>query len=231
MNIQIANGGTANLFTRRPSTPIIGQTPQPTLRRTKSNGRQLQLAIHQKQEKKGTWSPITFLQQQKNNMMTPQNNSSVRKWFNKAMENLGLEEGSGNGSNMQLEESFTISLGNQVRVTHNLRLLGSDMDDLLKSPDDQARNMAYIAQTAANLYSQNLTAIILLLTPKDWPKYKLGKSANRGFFESCKESTEFHFYDVETQLKAIENDYPIDGSDGPSLQEGNMRRFYLLYVD
>ena len=156
-------------------------------------------------------------------MMTSQNNSSVRKWFNKAMENFGLEEGNGNGNNMQLEESFTISLGNQVKVTHNLRLLVSDMDDF-KSSNDQARNMAYIAQTAANLYSQHLTAVILLLTPNDWPKYKLGKSANKGFFESCKESTEFHFCDVETQLKAIENDYPINGSDGPSLQEGKDKK-------
>jgi len=77
-------------------------------------------------------------------------------------------------------ETFTISLGNQVKSTHNLKLLASDMDDLLKSSNDTARDMAYRAQTAANLYSQNLTAVILLLTPGDWHKYKLGKSANKG---------------------------------------------------
>ncbi len=230
VDAQIESGGSANSVPPLPRRPsMIGQTQQaspPSHRRTKSHSRQLQLAIHQKQEKK--WSPITFLQQQKNNMMTSQNNSSVRKlggWLNKAMENLGFEEGNGNGNHIQLEdprlvESFTISLGNQVKVTHNLRLLVSDMDDLLKSSNDIARDMAYRAQTAANLYSQDLTAIILLLTPKDWPKYKLGKSANKEFFERCKESTEFHFHDVETQLEAIENDYPIDGSDVPSLQEG-----------
>ncbi|RIA85821.1 hypothetical protein C1645_830227, partial [Glomus cerebriforme] len=227
VDAQIANGGASNMpqIPRRASTPIVNQTPQQTLRRTKSNGRQLQLTAmqNQKQEKKGTWSPMMFLQQQKNNMSS-QNNSSVRKlsiWFK---ENFGSEEGNGNGNNIddsRLVESFTISLGNQVKVTHNLRLLVSDMDELLKSSNDPARNMAYIAQTAADLYSQNLTAIILLLTPKDWPQYKLGKSANKEFFERCKESTEFHFDEVETQLKAIEKDYPIDGSDGPSLREGD----------
>ena len=80
----------------------------------------------------------------------------------------------------ELVESFTISLGNQVKSTHNLRLLVSDMDDLFKSPNDEVRDMAYRAQTTADLYSQNLTAVVLLLTPKDWPKYKLGQSANAG---------------------------------------------------
>src|SRR6266496_2555705 len=77
-------------------------------------------------------------------------------------------------------ETFTISLGNQVKSTHNLKLSVSDTDDLLKSSNDTARDMAYGAQTAANLYSQKLTATVLLLTPRDWPKYKLGKNANKG---------------------------------------------------
>jgi hypothetical protein len=79
-------------------------------------------------------------------------------------------------------ETFTISLGNQVKSTHNLKLSLSDTDDLLKSSNDTARDMAYKAQTAANLYSQKLTATVLLLTPSDWPKYKLGKGANRGIY-------------------------------------------------
>lgn len=81
--------------------------------------------------------------------------------------------------NPQLVESFTISLGNQVKSTHNLRLLASDTEDLLSSSND-VRDMAYRGQTAANLYSQNLTAVVLLLTPEDWLKYKLGESANKG---------------------------------------------------
>ncbi|CAB4381364.1 hypothetical protein RhiirA5_493614 [Rhizophagus irregularis] len=224
VNAQIANGTSIPPIPRRSSTPIISQTQQQSLRRTKSSGRQLQITAHQnqKQEKKG-WTPMMFLQQK--NMTTQSQNSSVKKlsvWFNRAMENFGFEEGNGNGNNImddsRLVESFTISLGNQVKVTHNLRLLVSDMDELLEYSNEPTRNMAYIAQTAANLYSQDLTAIILLLTPRDWPKYKLGKSANKKFFERCNETTEFHFDKVETQLEAIENDYPIDSS---SLKEGD----------
>ncbi|CAG8590485.1 8893_t:CDS:2, partial [Racocetra fulgida] len=110
--------------------------------------------------------------------------------------------------------SFTISLGNQVKSTHNLRLLASDIDDMLKSSNDEARGTAYRAQTAANLYSQDLTAIVLLLTPKDWPKYKFGQSAN-------KESTEFHFDNIETQFEAIENDFPAESNGVIPVKEGD----------
>ncbi|PKC04815.1 hypothetical protein RhiirA5_401257 [Rhizophagus irregularis] len=120
----------------------------------------------------------------------------------------------------QLVESFTISLGNQVKSTHNLRLLVSDTEDLLSSSND-ARDMAYRAQTAANLYSQNLTAVVLLLTPNDWPKYKLGESANKAFFKRCKESTDFHFEDVESQFDAIEKDFTTSDHTVYSVQEGD----------
>ncbi|CAG8491868.1 14399_t:CDS:10 [Acaulospora morrowiae] len=223
VDLQIANA--QNMMTRRPSIPVV--TPPPTHRRSKSHSRPLALTVLTKQEKKNGWSPMSFLQQQKQNMLASQNNnSSVRKisgWLGKAM-NLGSEEGNGHGSlqldDPQLVESFTISLGNQVKSTHNLRLLASDMDDLLKTSNDLARDMAYRAQTAANLYSQNLTAIVLLLTPRDWPNYKLGKSANKAFFECCKESTEFHFDNVDLQFEAIEKDYMVDGEITP-VQEGD----------
>ncbi|RHZ88578.1 hypothetical protein Glove_22g186 [Diversispora epigaea] len=218
---QIANA--QNNMARRPSlvaAPSLKDLPSPPHRRTKSHSRPLALAVLTKQEKKNGWGPMSFLQQ-KHNMMNPQNNSSVKKisgWIGKAIGNQGNEEvnGHGNLDDSQLVESFTISLGNQVKSTHNLRLLASDMDDLLKSSNDQARDMAYRAQTAANLYSQNLTAIVLLLTPKDWKDYKLGKSANKAFFECCKESTEFHFDSVDSQFEAIEKDFQTDG-----VQEGD----------
>ncbi|CAG8528953.1 10608_t:CDS:2 [Acaulospora colombiana] len=188
-----------NMQARRPSIPVVIPSPPPNHKRSKSHSRPLALAVLTKQEKKNGWSPITFLQQHKQNMMTSQNNSSM--------------------DDPQLVESFTVSLGNQVKSTHNLRLLASDMDDLLRSSNDPARDMAYRAQTAANLYSQNLTAIVLLLTPRDWPNYKLGKSANKAFFECCKESTEFHFDSVDLQFEAIERDYSVNG-EVTSVQEG-----------
>ncbi|CAG8774948.1 20669_t:CDS:10 [Gigaspora margarita] len=209
----------AQIAQRRPSVPIISSTKEPSVphRRSKSNSKPLVLSVL-KPEKKSTWSPISFLQQPKNNVTTTPNTMKKLGWLvGKAMENFGLEDDETlqrHGPVMQFDEhqlveSFTISLGNQVKSTHNLRLLASDIDDLLKSSNDEARDTAYRAQTAASLYSQDLTAIVLLLTPKDWPKYKFGESANKAFFKRCKESTEFHFDNVETQFEAIEKDYLV----------------------
>ncbi|CAG8436569.1 6217_t:CDS:10 [Ambispora gerdemannii] len=228
--IAAANAAAPALPLRRPSIPVAGKDQEKQAhRRYKSHARSLSLIIQKPENKKG-WSPLSFLQERKQSMLTSNNNSTARKfgnWLGKAMENFGLDDGNEDGArgpleDTQLVESFTISLGNQVKSTHNLRLLVSDMDDLLKSSNDPARDMAYRAQTAANLYSQNLTAVVLLLTPKDWPKYKLGKSANKAFFERCKKSTEFHFDDVETQLKTIEEDYPSTNNlDVPPIREGD----------
>ncbi|CAJ0647211.1 4966_t:CDS:2 [Entrophospora sp. SA101] len=245
VNEVISSGGSVNsggsisnglpTTPRRPSLPIFNSSlsnlsssssqkdlpPQP--KRSKTINRPL--SILTKQDTKKNWSQF-FFQQKQNSMLSSPTNSTGRKiglWINKAMENFRLEEANGHGHNMQLDnshlvESFTITIGNQVKSTNNLRLLVSDIEDVISSSNDSAKEMAYRAQTAANLYSQNLNALILLLTPKDWAKYKIGKSANKEFFKKCKESTEFHFNDVETQLDIIQKVYPID-TEEPSLKE------------
>nr|CAG8434399.1 8784_t:CDS:10 [Entrophospora candida] len=246
VNEVISSGGSVNsgsisnglpTIPRRPSLPIFNSSlsnlsssssqkdlpPQP--KRSKTINRPL--SILTKQDTKKNWSQF-FFQQKQNSMLSSPTNSTGRKiglWINKAMENFRLEEANGHGHNMQLDnshlvESFTITIGNQVKSTNNLRLLVSDIEDVISSSNDSAKEMAYRAQTAANLYSQNLNALILLLTPKDWAKYKIGKSANKEFFKKCKESTEFHFNDVETQLDIIQKVYPID-TEEPSLKEGD----------
>ncbi|CAG8806269.1 6947_t:CDS:2, partial [Racocetra persica] len=183
------------------------------------------LTILTKLEKRNTWSPISFFQQKNGNAPnTP--TKRFTGWLGRK------DDANGNGSmmhsdNSQLGESFTISLGNQVKSTHNLRLLVSDVDDLLKSSNDQLKEIAHRAQTAANLYSQDLAAIVLLLTPQDWPTYKFGKGANKAFFERCKESTEFHFDDVGTQLEAIEKDFTNDRGVS-SVKEGYISSSYWL---
>ncbi|CAG8463943.1 9959_t:CDS:2, partial [Racocetra fulgida] len=205
INAQIANGiNGIPIIPRRPSTPSNNSSDHKelsgslSLRRPKNRR---PLTILTKLEKRNTWSPISFFQQKNGN--TP--NAPTKRftgWLGRK------DDANGNGpmmhsDNSQLGESFTITLGNQVKSTHNLRLLVADVDDLLKSSNDQLKEMAHRAQTAANLYSQDLAAIVLLLTPQDWPTYKFGKGAN-------KESTEFHFDDVETQLEAIEKDFTND---------------------
>ncbi|CDH50293.1 hypothetical protein RO3G_12904 [Lichtheimia corymbifera JMRC:FSU:9682] len=192
------------------------------------------------------WSPISFLQQQKQ-VMENTNLSSVRKlggWLGKAMENFMDNDESdprfgsshtGTIANAQQPvESFTISLGPaQIKSTHNLRLLVADAgsDIFNPMPYDPTREMAYKAQTSTNLYTNHLSAMVVLVelselnrnrdqqgTSLGWRQYRTGKGSNKALFERCQHSTEFHFPDIETQLTVIEQDY---NSRPDSLQEGS----------
>ncbi|KAF9904699.1 hypothetical protein EC991_002398 [Linnemannia zychae] len=186
------------------------------------------------------WSPLPFLQQQKNALLTNNSNPSVKKfggWLNKAMENLGLDDDvegqngiSRNGSSsggMQssqqvsnLAESFTVVLGSShSKVTHNFRLVVSDPAEVFPSNRVKSdRDAAIQAQTASSLYGKSLTGLVQLVNIQDWGKYKGGQVCHQEFFKACQTSTELHFDSIEKQLEALEGDIPLDGS---TLQEGD----------
>ncbi|GAB5586203.1 hypothetical protein Unana1_01103 [Umbelopsis nana] len=137
----------------------------------------------------------------------------------------------------QLVESFTITLGTaQTRATHNLRLVVTDENTEIFCPDvqDTGRELAYRAQNANNLYSNQLSAIVVLVDIKEvqiemstsvdkpfnrgWTRYRNGQGSNQALFSRCHQSTEFHFPDIDSQLQTIENDYvdnqkPVEEGD------------------
>lgn len=99
----------------------------------------------------------------------------------------------------QLVESFTITLGTaQTRATHNLRLLVTDENTEIFCPDaqDTGRELAYRAQNANNLYSNQLSAMVVLVDIKEvlieqsasadkpfnrgWTRYRNGRGSNQG---------------------------------------------------
>ncbi|KAG0095487.1 hypothetical protein BGZ93_005827 [Podila epicladia] len=175
------------------------------------------------------WSPLPFLQQQKNALLTSNANPSVKKfggWLNKAMENLGLDDDQDGPSRApvvtvsNLTESFTVVLGSShSKVTHNLRLMVSDPAEIFPSNRVKSeRDAAIQAQTASSLYGQNLTGLVQLVNIDDWAKYKSGQVCHQEFFQSCQTSTELHFDSIEKQLEALEKDIPLDGS---TLSEGD----------
>ncbi|KAF9309047.1 hypothetical protein BG003_010279 [Podila horticola] len=176
------------------------------------------------------WSPLPFLQQQKNALLTNNANPSVKKfggWLNKAMENLGLDDDQDNGPSRaqaapvsNLTESFTVVLGSShSKVTHNLRLMVSDPAEIFPSNRVKSeRDAAIQAQTASSLYGQNLTGLVQLVNIQDWEKYKAGQVCHQEFFQSCQTSTELHFDSIEKQLEVLEEDIPLDGS---TLNEGD----------
>ncbi|KAG2212410.1 hypothetical protein INT47_001771 [Mucor saturninus] len=158
--------------------------------------------------------PISFLQQQKQNMENT-NLSSMKKlggWLGKAMENLGIDHDAHKQRDQpQLVESFSIKVGTtQITSSHNLRLLVIDeATEIFHPPYDPPREMAYRAETATKLYTSSLSAAIVLIDIEDWDGYKSGKKSNGALFARCQQSTEFHFADIESQITQIEQDFSL----------------------
>ncbi|CAG2168735.1 unnamed protein product [Oppiella nova] len=96
---------------------------------------------------------------------------------------------SSNDNHIQMEESFTINLGAQLKTTHNLRLISMDILDLcrLKPSHNFGQNTPQRIQTAMSLYSNSLSALVLLVDNRinSYSGIKL----------------EFHFQDLEIQMQ------------------------------
>ena len=122
-----------------------------------------------------------------------------------------------------------------MKTNCNLRLLASDVSSLLKESGDHQQDAAHRAQTMMSLYSQNLSGLVLLLSPESFEKYSQGVGGNSGmkksswhtiyfiffpqigspfslqkmppdFFQICNNSTEFHFEDIDVQLRKVSHE-------------------------
>ncbi|XP_044731533.1 protein C12orf4 homolog [Chrysoperla carnea] len=119
-----------------------------------------------------------------------------------------------------IEESFTIHLGSQMKQMYNIRLIstkiqsffniynnnsrkGSQDDDdsniiATDNPDLIINSSAQRLQTAMALYSNDLCGIILLTDNN------MGfTSITKEFTNICQESTEYHFLNVDDQMELI----------------------------
>jgi len=117
------------------------------------------------------------------------------------------------------QESFTITLGAQMKQTHNLRLVAADALDLarydiLKSPSNSVKDgfgdesdwLPRRLQTAMSLYSHNLAGLVLLTSDTSLTTTKTEQSITRDFGAICFRSTEYHFPNFEQQLEYIRGD-------------------------
>jgi len=105
----------------------------------------------------------------------------------------------------KMEESFTIHLGHQMKTMHNVRIICGDILNLCRHkttfvggnlvPHPQR------LQTAMSLYSDSLSALVLLVD--DRLQSQMG--VKKDFRKLCMQSTEFHFNDVDKQLSGIEH--------------------------
>lgn len=99
----------------------------------------------------------------------------------------------------RLEESFTIHLGSQLKQTHNIRIVAMDLLDLCNVDHDNPTESSRRLQTSLSLYSSELSAVILLSeSPPERPS-----PPTTQLVDAAKSSTEYHFHDVEYQLREI----------------------------
>ncbi|XP_051171120.1 protein C12orf4 homolog [Leptopilina boulardi] len=104
----------------------------------------------------------------------------------------------------QLEESFTIHLGSQMKQMHNIRILTGDVLDFCRviRNDSRMDPTPQRLQTALGLYSNDLCGLVLL------------SDSNLGSFSGitkelssiCQLTTEFHFPPIDDQLEKIRED-------------------------
>jgi len=123
---------------------------------------------------------------------------------------------SGGAVNSQLQESFTITLGAQMKQMHNLRLVaanpiqlirydvlgggggGGGLNDNFGQEDDWLPRRL---QTAMSLYSHNLSGLVVL-TECNLDEDTLRDTTEK-ISEICSRSTEYHFPNFEQQLESL----------------------------
>ncbi|XP_036370834.1 protein C12orf4 homolog isoform X1 [Octopus sinensis] len=108
-------------------------------------------------------------------------------------------------SRIRLEESFTIHLGAQMKTTHNLRLVCTDILDLCRHKPHTVGGVIIPEpqrlQTAMSLYSNNLCGLVFLVDNR----LNSYTGIKREFARVCDQATDFHFLDLEQQFALIES--------------------------
>ncbi|XP_043283117.1 protein C12orf4 homolog [Venturia canescens] len=105
----------------------------------------------------------------------------------------------------QLEESFTIHLGSQMKQMHNIRILTGDVLDFCRTKHADLGNMDPIPQrlqTALGLYSNDLCGLVLL-SDNHLGSYS---GITKELCSICQLTTEFHFPPIDEQLEKIRDD-------------------------
>ncbi|XP_050532362.1 protein C12orf4 homolog isoform X2 [Daktulosphaira vitifoliae] len=114
-----------------------------------------------------------------------------------------------NSSLYDLEESFTIHLGSQMKSTHNIRIMSADTLDLLRITLDENGTIMHHPQrlqTVLELYSHDLKGLVLFTDTNNLDFYS---GLAKEFFDICEGSTEFHFASLQDQLETMKSDLKV----------------------
>ncbi|XP_058806120.1 protein C12orf4 [Phymastichus coffea] len=105
----------------------------------------------------------------------------------------------------QLEESFTIHLGSQMKQMHNIRILTGDVLDFCRTKNcdsESADPTPQRLQTALGLYSNDLCGLVLL-SDNHLGSYT---GVTKELISISQLTTEFHFPPIDEQLEKIRED-------------------------
>ncbi|XP_060741164.1 protein C12orf4 homolog [Tachysurus vachellii] len=102
----------------------------------------------------------------------------------------------------QLEESFTIHLGAQLKTMHNLRLVRANVLDFCKHRRHGSGGSAKLRrlQMAFSLYSSSLCGLVLLVDNR----VNSYSGIKRDFATVSQECTDFHFPRLSEQLEVVQ---------------------------
>jgi len=100
-----------------------------------------------------------------------------------------------------LQESFTITLGAQMKQMHNLRLIAANILDICKYPSGEEA-LPQRLQTSMSLYSNNLCGLVILSDSK----LRVSSGITKELSDLCSRSTEFHFPTLQTQVDKVKSD-------------------------
>ncbi|KAJ3199911.1 hypothetical protein HDU82_009326 [Entophlyctis luteolus] len=196
------------------------------------------------------FSPLNFIQQQQAKISSDFANvaaafnanesgkqlANIQKGFTnflgKAMEalhidptitSLPVDESTALGRDEEMSESFTAYFGTQVQTMYTFRVTAvPSLGSVFLSGTVGGEVMrAVMAQTAAGLYSDSLSGCVLLVKKSELFGYGIGKTANQDIIRHCKQRTEFHFDDIELQLKKAIEECPIDNLGNPMICDGD----------
>ncbi|KAG1714460.1 Protein C12orf4 [Nymphon striatum] len=140
---------------------------------------------------------------------SPDSSNYLQRVRNMSFQNTDTDDCDWSPQPTRMEESYTIHLGAQMKTTHNLRLMSTDILDLCKHRHNIIGGVIVPQpqrlQTAMALYSTNLCGMVLLVDDR----LNSFSGIKKDFAEVCDKSTEFHFPDNENQLEAIKKEVVI----------------------
>lgn len=118
----------------------------------------------------------------------------------------------------QMEESFTIYLGSQLKSMHNIRILAAEITDLCSPLVNENNELMINGNIQLGIYSSSLCGIVVLVPPGTSQV-----SANKKIVRNANLSTEFHFEQIDDQLESIQEDLKSlsDGAGSTRLKPGD----------